>query len=123
MVGKVDLIDLCGAEAAQAVTFLARKVGCEPGPPAPCTLKIDPPLEYSGDIMPCPSSQTSLEMEVAIPATGRFHIEARTTTGSGTLSRCYGRGGDLPTVVTTADLDARARIFVETTAATCPPPG
>src|SRR5687768_14251071 len=84
---KVDLIDLCGAEGAQNVTFLARKIGCEPGPPAPCTLRTDPYMEYVGDVVPCPSSQTSLDMAVSVPVTGRFHIEARTSTTSGFLSR------------------------------------
>lgn len=120
---KVDLIDLCGVEGAQAVTFLARKIGCEPGPPAPCTLRTDPYMEYGGDVMTCPSSQTSLDMEVEIPVTGRFQIEARTTTTSGSLSRCFGRGGQLPTVVTAEEIEARASIFVETTATACPDPG
>jgi hypothetical protein len=120
VVGQVDLIDLCGVEGAQSVTFLARKVGCEPGPPAPCTLKVDPYMEYSGDLVPCPASETLREMSVAVPVTGRFHIEARTTTSSGTLSRCYGRDGDLPTVITAAEIESRDQIFVETTATACP---
>lgn len=119
-VGQVDLIDLCGVEGAQSVTFLARRVGCEPGPPAPCTLKVDPYMEWTGDLVPCPASETLREMSVSVPAHGRFNIEARTTTTSGTLSRCYGRGGDLPTVVTAADVESRAEIFVETTATACP---
>ena len=120
-VGKVDVIGLCGTEGATVVTFLARRVGCE-SLTAPCTIKIDPYAEWSGDAATCPSSQTALDMRVEVPTAGRYQIEALTMTPSGFQSLCYGAGADVPTVVTAAQLDARAEIFVEQTAKPCPDP-
>ncbi len=119
---KVDTIELCGFEGAKSVTLLARQVGCEQGPPAPCTIAVDPYMEWSGDLVTCPSSQTLLDMDVSVPVAGRFQIEARTLTASGHQSLCYGRDGDVPTVLTTAELEARAEIYVVQTAKTCPTP-
>jgi hypothetical protein len=119
---KVDTIELCGFEGAQSVTLLARQVGCEQGPPAPCTIAVDPYMEWSGDLITCPSSQTLLDMDVSVPVAGRFQIEARTLTASGHQSLCFGRDGDVPTVLTTAELEARAQIYVVQTAKTCPTP-
>ncbi len=121
-IGKVDVIGLCGIEGATVVTFLARQVGCESAT-GPCTIKIDPYAEWSGDVATCPSSQTGLDMEVEVPQTGRFQIEARTMTPSGFQSLCFGAKADVPTVVTSAQLEARARIFVDQTAMPCPDPG
>jgi hypothetical protein len=39
---KLDGIGLCGFEGATAVRFIARRVGCEQAPPAPCTLEVSP---------------------------------------------------------------------------------
>ncbi len=122
-VGKVDAIGLCGVEGATVVTFIARQVGCEPGPPAPCTIQIDPYREWSGDAVTCPSSQTALDMKVEVPSKGRFQIEALTMTPSGFQSLCYGEKAAVPTAVTQTQLDARAEIFVEQTARPCPDPG
>ena len=118
---KLDGIDLCGVEGATVVRFLARQVGCV-HEAAPCTLKTDPYMEWTGDSVACPSSQTALDVAVEVPVSGRFQVEAQTLTGSGTLSRCYGAGGEVPTLVTPEQLDARAQIFVTTTAKSCPPP-
>jgi hypothetical protein len=119
--GKVDAIGLCGTEGATVVTFLARRVGCE-SLTAPCTIKIDPYASWSGDAVTCPSSQTALDMHVEVPMSGRYQIEALTMTPSGFQSLCYGENADVPTVVTAAQLDARAEIFVEQTAKPCPDP-
>ncbi len=119
---KVDMVELCGVEGAQVVTFLARQVGCEPGPPAPCTLKTDPYLEWTGAPATCPSALTSLDMSVDVPFRGRFQVEARTTTNSGFRSECFGADGTVPTVVTTEQVEAREQIFVVTTAKPCPAP-
>lgn len=118
---KLDGIDLCGTEGATVVRFLARQVGCV-SETAPCTIKTDPYMEWTGDSIACPSSQTALDVSVTVPVSGRFQIEAQTLTGSGTLGRCYGEDGDVPTVVTKDQLEARAQIFVVTTAKSCPPP-
>jgi hypothetical protein len=121
LTGKVDVIGLCGTEGATVVTFLARRVGCE-SLSAPCTIKIDPYAEWSGDAVTCPSSQTALDMRVEVPMSGRYQIEALTMTPSGFQSLCYGQNADVPTVVTAAQIDTRAEIFVEQTAKPCPDP-
>ena len=120
--GKVDVIGLCGTEGATVITFLARRVGCE-SLTAPCTIEIDPYAEWSGDAVTCPSSQTALDMRVEVPTSGRYQVEALTMTPSGFQSLCHGQHAEVPTVVTAAQLDARAEIFVEQTAKPCPDPG
>jgi len=121
-VAKLDVIGLCGAEGATVVTFLARRVGCE-SLTAPCTIQIDPYAEWSGDVVTCPSSQTALDVQVEVPISGRYQVEAHTMTPSGFQSLCFGKNADVPTVVTAAQLEARASIFVEQTASPCPDPG
>jgi len=120
-VAKVDVIGLCGTEGATVVTFVARRIGCE-SETAPCTIKADPYQEWSGTPSTCPSSQTALDMQVEVPITGRYQIDAVTMTPSGFQSVCFGEGADVPTVVTTTQVEARAEIFVEQTAKPCPDP-
>ena len=121
-VAKLDAIGLCGVEGATVITFVARRVGCE-SLTAPCTIKIDPYQEWSGDAVTCPSSQTALDVQVGVPVSGRYQIDAVTMTPSGFQSLCYGQNADVPTVVSAAQLEARASIFVEQTASPCPDPG
>ena len=121
-VAKLDAIGLCGVEGATVITLVARRVGCE-SLTAPCTIKMDPYQEWSGDAVTCPSSQTALDVQVRVPVSGRYQIDAVTMTPSGFQSLCYGQSADVPTVVTAAQLEARASIFVEQTASPCPDPG
>lgn len=118
-VGRVDLIELCGVVGAQVVSFRARQVGCEPGPPAPCTLQTDPYQEWVGEAAMCPGGQTALDMKVEVPVVGRFEVEARTVTDSGTLGLCFGVGGSVPTRVTAEQLEARAEVVVKATSGPC----
>ena len=85
VVGQVDVIELCGTNEAYAVSFRARKIGCEPGPPAPCTIRTDPYEEIVGDAATCPASHNSLEMAVVVGSAGRWQIEAVTLTSSGSI--------------------------------------
>lgn len=119
---KLDGIGLCGFEGATAVRFIARRVGCEQAPPAPCTLEVSPYREYDGSVLTCPNSQTLIDVQVSVPASGRYQLDARVMTGSGYQSECFGKDGSVPTLITAADLDARREIFVETTNKTCPAP-
>ena len=121
-VAKLDVVGLCGVEGASVVTFLARRIDCE-SLTGPCTIKIDPYAEWSGTAVTCPASQTALDVEVAVPETGRFQVEALTMTPSGFQSLCFGEDATVPTRVSAAQLEARARIFVEQTARPCPDPG
>ncbi len=119
---KLDGVALCGLEGATAVRFIARRVGCEQAPPAPCTLEVSPYREYDGSVLTCPNSQTLLDVQVRVPASGRYQLDAKVTTGSGFQSECFGAEGSVPTLVTAADLEARREIFVETTNKPCTAP-
>ena len=119
-VGRVDVVELCGVVGATLVSFRARQVGCEQGPPAPCTIPTDPHRAWVGDAALCPSGQTALEMRVEVPVGGRFAVEARTFTDSGgTLGLCYGVGGASPTLATAAQVEARAEIVVRALTGPC----
>mgnify|MGYP002141066409 CR=1 FL=1 len=107
---------------APSTSFSARRVGCEQGPPAPCTLEVSPYREYDGSVLTCPNSQTLVDVQVRVPASGRYQLDARVATGSGFQSECFGQDGSVPTLVTAADLDARREIFVETSNQPCPAP-
>jgi hypothetical protein len=117
--GRVDTVDLCGVVGATLVSFRARQVGCEPGPPAPCTLQTDPYKEWVGDAATCPGGQTNLDMQVDVPVHGRFEVEARTLTDSGFVSLCFGVDGSVPTRVSAAQVEARAELVVKATAGPC----
>lgn len=118
-VGRVDVLELCGVVGASVISFRARQVGCEPGPPAPCTLQTDPYREWLGDAATCPGGQTSVDLRVDVPVHGRFEVEARTLTDSGSLSLCYGVDAQVPTVVTAAQVEARAELVVRATSGPC----
>lgn len=118
--GRVDVVELCGVVGASVISFRARQVGCEPGPPAPCTLQTDPYREWVGDAATCPGGQTDLDLRVRVPVHGRFEVEARTLTDAGgALSLCYGVDGSVPTVVTAAQVEARAELVVRATSGPC----
>lgn len=121
IVGQVDVIDLCGTNGATAVSFSATRVGCEPGPPAPCTLKTDPYEVKVGDAATCPGSHTALEMTVTVPGSGRYHVEAQALTDTGYVGRCFGPGTAEVTPVTKEQVDGAATIAVLPRAGPCPP--
>lgn len=120
VVGQVDVIDLCGVSEAKVVSFRARKVGCVPGPPAPCTLKVDPYEEVVGDAATCPASQTARDMTVRIESPGRYQIEAQALTPGGYVGKCFApQGGEAELEVSAAQIEARARIAVYGRAGPC----
>lgn len=122
IVGQVDLIDLCGTNGATAISFRATRIGCEPGPPAPCTIKVDPYEEIVGDGASCPASQNAAEMAVVVESSGRYAVEARALTEGGYVGRCFGPGTEEVTPVTKAQVDAGATIAVTARSGPCPPP-
>ena len=119
---KLDAVALCGFEGAIAIRFIARRVGCEQAPPAPCTLEVSPYREWDGDVIACPSGQTLLDVAVDVPVTGRFQIDAKVATTSGFQSLCFGLDATVPTLVSAADLEARRELYVTTTSKPCPAP-
>lgn len=122
VVGQVDVIDLCGVNGAHVVSLRATKVGCEQGPPAPCTIRTDPYEEVVGDAATCPASNNSLDMAVVIESPGRYQIEARALTDNGHVGRCFGPDGGTETLVTSEQVAARATIAVSSRAGPCPSP-
>jgi hypothetical protein len=122
VVGQVDVIDLCGVDGAHVVSFRATKVGCEQGPPAPCTIRTDPYEEIVGDAATCPAANNSLDMAVVIEAPGRYQIEARALTDNGYVGRCFGQDGGTEALVTSEQIAARATVSVSSRAGPCPSP-
>lgn len=118
--GKVDVVDLCGVQGANVVSFRAYKVGCATA--GPCTIKTDPFEEFVGDAATCPSGQSLLDMQVRVPAAAKYQVEARTLTDSGYLSRCYGVDGAATLTVTADQVEARETIHVGVLGGPCPPP-
>lgn len=122
IVGQVDVIDLCGVSGATQISFRATRVGCEPGPPAPCTIQVNPYEEIVGAAASCPGSQNAAEMAVVVRSSGRYHIEARALTESGYVGRCFGPGTEEVTRVTKDQVEAGATIPVTSRAGPCPAP-
>lgn len=122
IVGQVDVIDLCGTNGATAVSFRATKVGCEQGPPAPCTIKVDPYEEVVGDAATCPASQNAADMRVVVESAGRWQVEARALTDTGYVGRCFGPGSEEVTLVTKAQVETGASIAVSARPGPCTPP-
>lgn len=119
VVGQVDVIELCGVDGAKVVSFRARRIGCVPGPPAPCTIPVDPYQEIVGDAATCPASHTALDMRVVIESPGRYQIEAQALTEGGYVGRCFGPGGADEVAVTQAQIDERAGVAVAARAGPC----
>lgn len=118
--GKVDVVDLCGVQGANVVSFRAAKVGC--AKPGPCTIKTNPYQMFVGEAATCPSGQTYLDMKVRVEEAAKYQVEVRTLTDSGHLSRCYGVGGAATLMVTEEQLAAGETIHVGPIGGPCPAP-
>ncbi len=118
--GKVDVVDLCGVQGANVVSFRASKVGCATA--GPCTIKTDPYQQFIGDAATCPSGQASLDMKVRVPDAAKYQVEARTLTDSGYLTRCYAVDGEATVTVTAEQIAARGTIHVGVLGGPCPNP-
>lgn len=118
--GKVDVVDLCGVQGANLVSFRAFKVGCVKA--GPCTIKTDPFEQFVGDAATCPSGQSLLDMQVRVPDSAKYQVEARTLTDSGYLSRCYALDGEATLAVTPEQVEARETIHLTVLGGPCPSP-
>jgi len=118
--GKVDVVDLCGVQGANVVSFRASKVGCAKA--GPCTIQTDPFEEFVGDAATCPSGQSFLDMVVRVPDSAKYQVEARTLTDSGYLSRCYGVDGAATLTVTAEQIEARETVYLTVLGGPCPSP-
>lgn len=112
--GTVDVAGLCGGAAA--LSMHAIKVGCATA--GPCTIKVDPFLEFAGDAVTCPDGQGGV-LAVEVLEAGRYQIEVRADGGE---PLCFGVGGETSQVVTAEDLEGRASFEVAALGGPCPAP-
>jgi hypothetical protein len=123
LLGSVEAATVCNLTGIVEVVLRATLVGCDPPPPAPCTLPVDP-MPIEGDRMTCPSAETTALLGVEVPRSGQWRVEAvyHYATGSDSLV-CYAPpGATAPfAIVTTADIDAFAEIEVVSQGGPCPP--
>jgi hypothetical protein len=122
LLGALDAQAACNLTGLVEVVLRATLVGCDPPPPAPCTLPVDPP-PVEGDRMTCPSAESNVVLGVEVQRSGRWRVEAayRYTSGPDALV-CYAPdGADEPVaVVTGADVDGFAEIEVVSLGGPCP---
>ncbi len=111
----------CGGGATQ-VRIRARKVGCIPPPPAPCTLPQQIP-DIDGDARACPGAGGA-GFAVSVDAPGRYYVDLVRTLPDGTQDTlCLEDGsGEVLHDVTTDDLDAGAMRVLALGSGPCPPP-
>jgi hypothetical protein len=122
LLATIDGAAACELTGVVEVVLRATIVGCDPPPPAPCTLPVDP-IPIEGDRMTCPSSETQVLLGVEVPRTGEWRVEAayRYVTEPDSFV-CYAPPGatEPVAVVTMADLDAFAEIEVVSQGGPCP---
>lgn len=121
LLGELMPEDLCRMPEVVQITILATRIGCEPGPPAPCTLPADP-QPVAGDIATCPVTDPVRLLGVEVSQAGRYQVEAvgELTTGE-SVAHCFSAAdGDPEIVVTAADLDAGRVIDLQSSGEACP---
>lgn len=114
--------DLCRMPEVVRITIQATRIGCEPGPPAPCTLPAEAQA-VEGDIATCPVTDPVRLLGVEVSQPGRYRVEAvgRFTTGESVAHCVSTADGDPEVVVTAADLDAGSTVDLQSTGEPCPP--
>lgn len=111
---------LCNTVGVTAVQLVARRVGCEAAPPAPCTLPADPP-SITGDVFTCPNTDPSTLLGVEVEQGGRYEVQTVTefTTGE-TEVRCNTQGGDPEILVLDSTVEAGAVTMLDDASVPCP---
>lgn len=111
---------LCNTVGVTAVQLVARRVGCESAPPAPCTLPAEPP-SIEGDVFTCPNTDPSTLLGVEVEQAGRYEVQTVTefTTGD-TEIRCNTQGGDPEILVPASVVEAGAVMMLEHADVPCP---
>lgn len=111
---------LCSTVGVIAVQLVARRVGCESAPPAPCTLPTEPP-SIEGDVFTCPNTDPSRLLGVEVGQGGRYEVQtvAEFTTGE-TEVRCNAQGGDPEIVVSASAVEAGAVTMLDDAEVPCP---
>jgi len=111
----------CLPDDAQ-ILLRARKVGCIPPPPAPCTLPQTIP-EIFGPAAACPTDAPT-PLAVVVEEPGRYHVDLvhRASGGDDTYVCLEDAAGAALHDVTTDDLDAGRTFTLQPGAGPCPPP-
>ena len=110
----------CNTVGVTQVQLVARRVGCESAPPAPCTLPVDPP-SIEGDVFTCPNTDPSTLLGVEVGQGGRYEVQTVTefTTGE-TEVRCNAQGGDPEIVVPASAVETGAVTMLDDADVPCP---
>jgi len=110
----------CNTVGVTAVQLIARRVGCESAPPAPCTLPAEP-TTIEGDVFTCPNTDPSTLMGVEVGQGGRYEVQTVTefTTGDSEV-RCNALGGDLEILVLSSEVEAGAVTMLDDADVPCP---
>lgn len=88
----------CSPSSVAEVSLRATKVGCESGPPAPCTLPNPPPV-FDSAAVACP---IDAPLELQIDEGGRYAVEVVRDPGATESTACWGE----EVVVTTEAVEA-----------------
>lgn len=120
LLADVDPEPLCNTVGVTEVRLVARRIGCESPPPAPCTLPANPPT-IEGDRRACPITDPTLLLGVEVDQAGRYEVqtEVEFTTGD-TEARCHTLGGDPEVLVPAEDVEAGAVRMLDDGDVACP---
>ncbi len=122
LLGTLDPNGFCDMPQVVTIQATATRIGCAPGPPAPCTLPAEPET-IEGDVRSCPVTDPEIVLGVDLTSPGRYHFEAvGAQTAGGQTRRCFAVDGNVEIEVTGADLDAAAQIFATLDDDPCPAP-
>ncbi len=110
----------CSDPDVTQVQIVARRIGCESPPPAPCTVPVNPPA-IEGDVFTCPNTDPSRLLGVEVTQAGRYVVETlATVTAAEPDVTCYGLDGAAEIVVPADDVEAGATIMLDAAAVGCP---
>ena len=116
----VDPEPACNRVGVTQVQLVARRVGCESPPPAPCTVPVSPPT-IEGDRFTCPNTDPSRLMGVEVEQGGRYEVQTviEFTTGESEVL-CNALGGDPEIVVPAEDVEAGSVLTLDDDPVACP---
>ncbi len=110
----------CNTVGVTGVQLIARRVGCESAPPAPCTLPAEP-ATIEGDMFTCPNTDPSTLLGIEVEQGGRYEVQTVTefTTGE-SQGRCNTQGGDPEILVLGSEVEAGGVTMLDDGDVPCP---
>ena len=120
LLGEVDAEGACNTAGVVESRIRAFRVGCEQGPPAPCTLPAEPEV-IQGDRNSCPTSDREVLLGVAVSQPGRYRVE-EVWIDPVVNERvfCFADGGETEILVTTQDVEQGRTLMLTRTSDPCP---